>query len=82
MFPAGAARVRPVKMAPAGGLARGPWAPLAVLALVARAALALTERYPALSLLQQERHRQRHGPAGEWAEQYSAECGESGASAR
>lgn len=82
MFPAGAARVRPVKMAPAGGLARGPWAPLAVLALVARAALAITERYPALSLLQQERHRQRHGPTGEWAEQYSAECGESGASAR
>ncbi|KAF4793397.1 Tetratricopeptide repeat protein 13 [Turdus rufiventris] len=61
-------------MAPAGGLARGLWAPLAVLALLARAALALTERYPALSLLQQERHRQRHGPAGEWAEQYSAEC--------
>ncbi|OWK63105.1 Tetratricopeptide repeat protein 13 [Lonchura striata] len=61
-------------MAPAGALARGPWVPLAALALLARAALALTERYPALSLFQQERHRQRHGPAGEWAEQYSAEC--------
>ncbi|RMC12709.1 hypothetical protein DUI87_10234 [Hirundo rustica rustica] len=66
--------MRAVKMAPAGGLARGAWVPLAVLALLARTALALTERYPALSLLQQERHRQRHGPAGEWAEQYSAEC--------
>uniref|UniRef100_A0A8C3QGU1 Tetratricopeptide repeat domain 13 n=1 Tax=Cyanoderma ruficeps TaxID=181631 RepID=A0A8C3QGU1_9PASS len=66
--------MRAVKMAPAGGLARGAWVPLAVLAVLARAALALTERYPALSLLQQERHRQRHGPAEEWAEQYSAEC--------
>lgn len=77
--------MRAVKMAPAGGLARRPWVPLAVLALLAPlapAALALTERYPALSLFQQERHRQRHGPAGEWAEQYSAECGESGASPR
>ncbi|KAJ7411733.1 Tetratricopeptide repeat protein 13 [Willisornis vidua] len=61
-------------MAPAGGEERGPWVPLALLALLGPAALALTERYPALSLLQQERHRQRHGPAGDWAEQYSAEC--------
>lgn len=74
--------MRAVKMAPAGVLARRSWVPLALLALLARAALALTERYPALSLFQQERHRQRHGPAGEWAEQYSAECGESGASPR
>uniref|UniRef100_A0A8C5IU34 Tetratricopeptide repeat domain 13 n=1 Tax=Junco hyemalis TaxID=40217 RepID=A0A8C5IU34_JUNHY len=74
VFPGEAAHMRAVKMAPAGGLARGPWVPLAVLALLAPAALALTERYPALSLFQQERHRQRHGPAGEWAEQYSAEC--------
>ncbi|NWZ89638.1 TTC13 protein, partial [Nesospiza acunhae] len=66
--------MRAVKMAPAGGLARCPWVSLALLALLAPAALALTERYPALSLFQQERHRQRHGPAGEWAEQYSAEC--------
>lgn len=56
--------------------------PLALLAL-ARAALALTEQYPALSLLKQELHRQHQGPAGgcasagEWAKQYSAECGES-----
>lgn len=57
--------------------------PLAVLALVC-AALALTEQYPALSLLKQELH-QRQVPAGgcasagEWAEQYSSECGKSGA---
>lgn len=79
--------MRPVKMAPAGGAGavRGLWVPLAVLALaLVRAALALTEQYPALSLLQQELHRQRQGPAGgcasagEWAEPYSAECGESG----
>lgn len=77
--------MRPGKMAPAGssGAVRGLWVPLAVLALT-RAALALTEQYPALSLLKQELHRQRQGPAGgcasagDWAEQYSAECGESG----
>lgn len=82
--------MRPGKMAPAGGCGavRGLWVPLAVLAL-ARAALALTEQYPALSLLKQELHRQRQGPgpaggcasAGEWAEQYSAESGESGVGA-
>ncbi|NXA19429.1 TTC13 protein, partial [Ibidorhyncha struthersii] len=72
--------MRSGKMAPAGGCGavRGLWVPLAVLAF-ARAALALTEQYPALSLLKQELHRQRQGPAGgcasagEWAEQYSAE---------
>lgn len=47
----------------------------------ARAALALTEHYPALSLLKQELHRQQlQGQAGgcpqapDWGEQYSAEC--------
>jgi len=76
--------MRTGKMAPAGGGAavRGLWVPLAALAL-ARVALALTEQYPALSLL---KHRQ--GPpggcasTGEWAEQYSAECGESGGRCR
>ncbi|XP_051470656.1 tetratricopeptide repeat protein 13 isoform X3 [Apus apus] len=74
--------MRPAKMAPAGGSAavRALRVWLARLALLARAALALTEQYPALSLLKQELHRQRQGPAGgcaaagEWAEQYSAEC--------
>ncbi|XP_075604779.1 tetratricopeptide repeat protein 13 isoform X5 [Balearica regulorum gibbericeps] len=74
-------RMRSEKMAPAvgSGAVRGLWVPLAVLA-VARAVLALTEQYPALSLLKQELHRQRQGPAGgcasagEWGEQYSAEC--------
>ncbi|XP_030354903.1 tetratricopeptide repeat protein 13 isoform X6 [Strigops habroptila] len=66
--------MRSGKMAPAGGCGavRWLWVPLAVLAMV-RAA-------PALSLLNQELHRHRQGPAGgcasagEWAEQYSAEC--------
>uniref|UniRef100_A0A8C3KH05 Uncharacterized protein n=1 Tax=Calidris pygmaea TaxID=425635 RepID=A0A8C3KH05_9CHAR len=66
-------------MAPAGGCGavRGLWVLLVVPAL-ARVALALTEQYPTLSLL-----KQRQGPAGgcasagEWAEQYSAESGES-----
>lgn len=77
--------MRPGKMAPASGcgVVRGLWVLLAVLAL-AQAALAFTEQYPALSLLKQELYRQHQGPvggcasAGEWAEQYSAECGESG----
>lgn len=76
--------MRRAKMAAAGGLgsARGLWALLLVLAL-ARIAVALTEQYPTLSLLKQELHQQRQGlaggcaSAGEWAEQYSAECGES-----
>lgn len=61
---------------------RGLWAPLLVLAL-ARVAVALTEQYPTLSLLKQELNQQRQGltggcaSAGEWTEQYSAECGES-----
>uniref|UniRef100_A0A8B9Q3V7 Tetratricopeptide repeat domain 13 n=1 Tax=Apteryx owenii TaxID=8824 RepID=A0A8B9Q3V7_APTOW len=75
-----AVRMRPGKMAPAAGswAARVLWALLA--AALGRAALALTEQYPALSLLKQELHRQRQGPAGgcasagEWVEQYSAEC--------
>uniref|UniRef100_A0A8C8S1F0 Tetratricopeptide repeat domain 13 n=1 Tax=Pelusios castaneus TaxID=367368 RepID=A0A8C8S1F0_9SAUR len=57
---------------------------LVLLLAAARAALALTEQYPALSLLKQELHRQqRQGQAGgcpqapDWGEQYSAECGES-----
>ncbi|NXG28045.1 TTC13 protein, partial [Dromaius novaehollandiae] len=70
------------KMAPAAGswAARVPWALLVASLTLARVALALTEQYPALSLLKQELHRQRQGPAGgcasvgEWAEQYSAEC--------
>ncbi|XP_067392105.1 tetratricopeptide repeat protein 13 isoform X2 [Emydura macquarii macquarii] len=52
-----------------------------LLLAAARAALALTEQYPALSLLKQELHRQqRQGQAGgcpqapDWGEQYSAEC--------
>ena len=76
--------MRRAKMAAAGGLgsARGLWVPLLVLAL-ARVVVALTEQYPPLSLLKQELHQQRQGlaggcaSAGEWAEQYSAECGES-----
>ncbi|XP_025946478.1 tetratricopeptide repeat protein 13 isoform X4 [Apteryx rowi] len=72
--------MRPGKMAPAAGswAARVLWALLA--AALGRAALALTEQYSALSLLKQELHRQRQGPArgcasaGEWVEQYSAEC--------
>ncbi|OXB65374.1 hypothetical protein ASZ78_017104 [Callipepla squamata] len=68
-------------MAAAGGLgaARRVWVPLLVLAL-SRVAVALTEQYPALSLLKQELPQQRRGlaggcaSAGEWAEQYSAEC--------
>uniref|UniRef100_A0A8C9F7N8 Uncharacterized protein n=1 Tax=Pavo cristatus TaxID=9049 RepID=A0A8C9F7N8_PAVCR len=71
-------------MAAAGGLGsvRRLWELLLVLAL-ARVAVALTEQYPTLSLLKQELHQQRQGlaggcaSAGEWAEQYSAECGES-----
>ncbi|XP_073194131.1 tetratricopeptide repeat protein 13 isoform X8 [Lepidochelys kempii] len=54
---------------------------LLVLLGAARAALDLSEQYPALSLLKQERHRQqRQGQAGgcpqapDWDEQYSAEC--------
>lgn len=49
------------------------------------AILAMARTSPALSLLNQELHRQRQGltggcaSVGEWAEQYSAECGESGA---
>ncbi|KAM4680577.1 tetratricopeptide repeat protein 13 isoform 1-T1 [Amazona ochrocephala] len=66
--------MRPGKMAPAGGsgAVRWLWGLLAVLA-VARAS-------SALSLLNQELHRQCQGPAGgcaaagEWAEKYSAEC--------
>ncbi|XP_061234816.1 tetratricopeptide repeat protein 13 isoform X5 [Neopsephotus bourkii] len=66
--------MRPGKMAPAGGsgAVRLLWVSLAIL-VVARTALAL-------SLLNQELHRQRQGlaggcaSAGEWAEQYSAEC--------
>ncbi|XP_065586669.1 tetratricopeptide repeat protein 13 [Cyrtonyx montezumae] len=73
--------MRRAKMAAAGGLgaARRLWVPLLVLAL-ARVAVALTEQYPALSLLKQELPQQRRGlaggcaSAGEWAEQYSAEC--------
>lgn len=69
-------------MAPAGGggrgAARGLRAALAVAAALVRAALSLSERYPAVSLLKQELHRQRQGPAAEWAEQYAAECGETG----
>uniref|UniRef100_A0A803Y358 Tetratricopeptide repeat domain 13 n=1 Tax=Meleagris gallopavo TaxID=9103 RepID=A0A803Y358_MELGA len=73
--------MRRAKMAAAGGLgsARGLWVPLLVLAL-ARVVVALTEQYPPLSLLKQELHQQRQGlaggcaSAGEWAEQYSAEC--------
>eukprot|EP00075_Anas_platyrhynchos_P019819 XP_027309072.1 tetratricopeptide repeat protein 13 [Anas platyrhynchos] len=65
-------------MAPAGGggrgAARGLRAALAVAAALVRAALSLSERYPAVSLLKQELHRQRQGPAAEWAEQYAAEC--------
>uniref|UniRef100_A0A8D0GC00 Tetratricopeptide repeat domain 13 n=1 Tax=Sphenodon punctatus TaxID=8508 RepID=A0A8D0GC00_SPHPU len=54
---------------------------LLVLLLAARAALALTEQYSALSLLKQELHRQQGGGcsqslAGDLGEQYSAECGE------
>ncbi|XP_061327304.1 tetratricopeptide repeat protein 13 isoform X8 [Pezoporus flaviventris] len=66
--------MRPGKMAPAdgSGAVRLLWVSLAMLA-VARTALAL-------SLLNQELHRQRQGlaggcaSAGEWTEQYSAEC--------
>ncbi|XP_057262977.1 tetratricopeptide repeat protein 13 isoform X1 [Pezoporus wallicus] len=66
--------MRPGKMAPADGsrAVRLLWVSLAMLA-VARTALAL-------SLLNQELHRQRQGlaggcaSAGEWTEQYSAEC--------
>uniref|UniRef100_A0A8D0L214 Tetratricopeptide repeat domain 13 n=1 Tax=Sphenodon punctatus TaxID=8508 RepID=A0A8D0L214_SPHPU len=52
---------------------------LLVLLLAARAALALTEQYSALSLLKQELHRQQGGGcsqslAGDLGEQYSAEC--------
>lgn len=76
--------MRRAKMAAAGGLGsvRGLWAPLLVLAL-SRVAVALTEQYPTLSLLKQELNQQRQGltggcaSAGEWTEQYSAECGES-----
>uniref|UniRef100_A0A8C3T2T9 Tetratricopeptide repeat domain 13 n=1 Tax=Chelydra serpentina TaxID=8475 RepID=A0A8C3T2T9_CHESE len=75
-------------MASAGGTCcRCCWGTVALGLLVllllgaARAALALTEQYPALSLLKQELHRQpRQGQAGgcpqtpDWGEQYAAEC--------
>uniref|UniRef100_A0A8C3SZ38 Tetratricopeptide repeat domain 13 n=1 Tax=Chelydra serpentina TaxID=8475 RepID=A0A8C3SZ38_CHESE len=78
-------------MASAGGTCcRCCWGTVALGLLVllllgaARAALALTEQYPALSLLKQELHRQpRQGQAGgcpqtpDWGEQYAAECGKS-----
>ncbi|KAM7173980.1 tetratricopeptide repeat protein 13 isoform 4-T4 [Macrochelys suwanniensis] len=75
-------------MASAGGTCcRCCWGTVALGLLVllllgaARAALALTEQYPALSLLKQELHRQpRQGQAGgcpqtpDWGEQYAVEC--------
>ncbi|XP_053878591.1 tetratricopeptide repeat protein 13 isoform X2 [Malaclemys terrapin pileata] len=80
--------MRAEKMASATGTCcRCYWGAVALGLLVllllgaARAALALTEQYPALSLLKQELHRQpRQGQAGgcpqapDWGEQYSAEC--------
>uniref|UniRef100_A0A674KEY5 Tetratricopeptide repeat domain 13 n=1 Tax=Terrapene triunguis TaxID=2587831 RepID=A0A674KEY5_9SAUR len=78
--------MRAEKMASATGTCcRCCWGAVALGLLVllgaARAALALTEQYPALSLLKQELHRQqRQGQAGgcpqapDWGEQYSAEC--------
>ncbi|XP_039384493.1 tetratricopeptide repeat protein 13 isoform X2 [Mauremys reevesii] len=82
----GGARMRAEKMASATGTCCC-WGAVALGQLVllllgaARAALALTEHYPALSLLKQELHRQQlQGQAGgcpqapDWGEQYSAEC--------
>ncbi|XP_065446558.1 tetratricopeptide repeat protein 13 isoform X4 [Chrysemys picta bellii] len=81
--------MRAEKMASATGTCcRCCWGAVALGLLVlllllgaARAALALTEQYSALSLLKQELHRQpRQGQAGgcpqapDWGEQYSAEC--------
>ncbi|XP_044856082.1 tetratricopeptide repeat protein 13-like, partial [Mauremys mutica] len=80
--------MRAEKMASATGTCcRCCWGAVALGQLVllllgaARAALALTEHYPALSLLKQELHRQQlQGQAGgcpqapDWGEQYSAEC--------
>ncbi|KAH1173386.1 tetratricopeptide repeat protein 13 isoform X2 [Mauremys mutica] len=64
-----------------GAVALGQLVLLLLLLGAARAALALTEHYPALSLLKQELHRQQlQGQAGgcpqapDWGEQYSAEC--------
>ncbi|XP_074846296.1 tetratricopeptide repeat protein 13 isoform X2 [Carettochelys insculpta] len=70
-------------MASAAGTC-GRWGavvPALLVAAAARAVLALTEQYSALSLLKQELHRhQRQGrtagcpQAPDWAEQYSVEC--------